>query len=161
MAISLGGIARARDHHKTRSILTGTYLCMFNAALVGVAPPISLEDYLRLPHVLTSLRQGERGVVDQALEEIGLKRTVTLVTPRFLAVPFLVRGAPVVTTMHAELAKLFASTLGLTLSPPPIPLPGIAISLMWHGSYDDDTGHAWLRRVIGRIAAEVTRTQTA
>jgi len=159
MAISLGGLEEGRDHHKTRSILTGTYLCMFNAALVGIAPPISLEDYVRLPHVLTSLRQGERGVVDQALEEIGLKRNVTLVTPRFLAVPFLVRGAPVVTTMHAELARLFAATLGLSLSPPPVALPGIAISLVWHGSYDDDTGHAWLRRVIAQLAAEVTRGQ--
>ena len=160
MAISLGALEHGRDHHKTRSILSGTYMCMFNAALVGIEPPISLDDYVRLPHVLTSLRQGERGVVDQALEEIGLKRNVTLVTPRFLAVPFLVRGAPVVTTMHAELARLFASTLGLSLSPPPLPLPGIAISLVWHSSYDDDEGHAWFRRVIGRIAAEVTKGQT-
>jgi LysR family transcriptional activator of mexEF-oprN operon len=161
MAISLSGLEEGRDHHKTRSILTGTYMCMFNAALVGIEPPISLEDYVRLPHVLTSLRQGERGVVDQALEEIGQKRNVTLVTPRFLAVPFLVRGAPVVTTMHAELARLFAATMGLTLSPPPLKLPGIAISLIWHSSYDDDVGHAWLRRVIARIAAEVTKEQTA
>ncbi len=161
MAIGLGGLEQGRDHHKTRSILTGTYMCMFNAALVGIAPPISLEDYVRLPHVLTSLRQGERGVVDKALEAIGRKRNVTLVTPRFLAVPFLVRGAPVITTMHAELARLFASTLGLSLSPPPVPLPAIAISLVWHASYDDDTGHAWLRRVIARIADTVTRVQGA
>jgi DNA-binding transcriptional LysR family regulator len=161
MAISLSGLEAGRDHHKTRSILTGTYMCVFNAALVGIKSPISLEDYVRLPHVLTSLRQGERGVVDQALEKIGLKRNVTLVTPRFLAVPFLVRGAPVVTTMHAELARLFAATLGLSLSPPPVALPGIAISLVWHSSYDDDVGHAWLRKVIARIAAEVTREQAA
>jgi LysR family transcriptional activator of mexEF-oprN operon len=158
MAISLGGLEGGREYHKKRSILTGTYMCMFNAALVGIEPPISLEDYVRLPHVLTSLRQGERGVVDHALEQIGLRRNVTLVTPRFLAVPFLVRGAPVVTTMHAELARLFSSTLGLSLSPPPVALPDIAISLVWHGSYDDDPGHAWLRQVIARIAAEVTKT---
>jgi DNA-binding transcriptional LysR family regulator len=132
---------------------------MFNAALVGIEPPISLEDYVRLPHVLTSLRQGERGVVDTALEKVGLKRNVTLVTPRFLAVPFLVRGAPVVTTMHAELARLFSSALGLSLSPPPLRLPDMAISLVWHESYDDDPAHAWLRRVIGRLAADVTRGQ--
>jgi LysR family transcriptional activator of mexEF-oprN operon len=149
MAISIGTIEAGRDHHKMRSILTGTYLCMFNAALVGIAPPISLEDYVRLPHVLTSLRQGERGVVDQALEKIGQRRNVTLVTPRFLAVPFLVRGAPVVTTMHAELARLFASALGLSLSPPPVALPDIAISLVW------------LRQVIGRLAGEATRDQAA
>ena len=161
MAVSVGAIAEGRDHHKKRAILTGTFMCMFNAALVGIEPPISLEDYVRLPHVLTSLRQGERGVVDTALEKIGLKRNVTLVTPRFLAVPYLVRGAPVVTTMHAELARLFSSALGLSLSPPPLTLPDMAISLVWHESYDDDPAHAWLRRVIARLAAEVTRGQGA
>ena len=67
---------------------------MFNAGRVGISPPISLEDYVRLPHVLTSLRKGERGVVDTALAELGLTRTVALTTPRFVAVPFLVAGSP-------------------------------------------------------------------
>ena len=135
MAFGIGTLEQGREHHKRRSLLVGSFLCMFNPALVGVEPPISLEDYVRLPHVLTSLRQGKRGVVDDALEKLGLKRTVALVTPRFLAVPFLVRGAPVITTMHAELARLFSTALALSLSPPPIALPQISISLLWHASY--------------------------
>jgi DNA-binding transcriptional LysR family regulator len=129
---------------------------MFNPVLVGVEPPISLEDYVRLPHVLTSLRRGERGVVDDALDRIGLTRTVALVTPRFLAVPFLVRSAPVITTMHAEIARLFSSTMGLSLSPPPVALPQISISLVWHASYDDDPAHLWLRQTVARLAAQVS-----
>jgi DNA-binding transcriptional LysR family regulator len=159
MAFAIGGITQGRDHHKQRSLLVGSYLCMFNPALVGIEPPISLQDYVRLPHVLTSLRQGERGVVDDALDRLGLKRTIALITPRFLAVPFLVRGAPVITTMHAELARLFSTTLQLSLSPPPVALPDIAISLLWHASYDHDPAHLWLRQAIFRLAAEVTRSQ--
>jgi DNA-binding transcriptional LysR family regulator len=129
---------------------------MFNAELVGVVPPISLEHYVRLPHVLTSLRRGERGVVDDALAKIGLSRQVALTTPRFVAVPFLVAGAPVVTTMHARLARFFAGELGLALSPAPIALPEITISLLWHASYDSDAGHAWLRRTMLQMASELT-----
>jgi DNA-binding transcriptional LysR family regulator len=157
MGFGIGAFEQGREHHKRRSLLVGSFLCMFNPALVGVEPPISLEDYVRLPHVLTSLRQGERGVVDDALEKVGLKRTIALVTPRFLAVPFLVRGAPVITTMHAELARLFSTTLNLSLSPPPIALPQISISLLWHASYDHDPAHLWLRQTIVRLAADVTR----
>ena len=161
MAFGIGAFEQGRDHHKRRSLLNGNYLCMFNPKLVGIEPPISLQNYVRLPHVLTSLRQGERGVVDDALEKIGLKRTIALTTPRFLAVPFLVRGAPLITTMHAELARLFATALGLSLSPPPVTLPQISISLVWHASYDRDPAHLWLRQTIFRIAAEVTRYQAA
>ena len=161
MAFGIGTFAAGREHHKIRSLLNGNYLCMFNPALVGVQPPISLEDYVRLPHVLTSLRQGERGVVDDALEKIGMVRTIALTTPRFLAVPFLVRGAPVITTMHAELARLFSTALDLSLSPPPVVLPRISISLLWHASYDRDPAHHWLREVIFKIAANVTKHREA
>ena len=34
---------------------------------LSLAPPISLEDYLRVPHVLTSLSDDAHGAVDEAL----------------------------------------------------------------------------------------------
>lgn len=157
LAVGIGTFVDGQTHHKRRPLLAETYLCMFNAERVGVSPPISLGDYVRLPHVLTSLRKGERGVVDDALAKIGLKRTVALTTPRFLAVPFVVRGAPVVTTMHARLARFFAAALGLTLSPPPVDLPEVTISLIWHASYDHDPGHMWLRQTVARLAQETAR----
>jgi DNA-binding transcriptional LysR family regulator len=152
VAVGVGALPEGRTHHKQRMLTATNYLCIFNAALLAVEVPLSLDAYLRFPHVLTSLRQGQAGVVDTALAAMGLSRTVSLVTPRFLAVPFMVRGAPVIATMHAELARLFASALALSLSPPPIDLPELRYSLLWHASYDDDPGHRWLRQAIFRLA---------
>ena len=157
LAIGYGVFAQGQAHHKRRLLYTGTYLCMFNAERVGVSPPISLEDYVRLPHVLTSLREDERGVVDDALAKLGLQRTVVLTTPRFLAVPFLVARAPVVVTMPARLARLFAAALGLSVSPAPVELPEVPVSLLWHASYDEDPAHVWLRRTIAHVTAEAVR----
>ncbi|MGI4977929.1 MAG: LysR family transcriptional regulator [Janthinobacterium lividum] len=154
LAVGIGIPAGGQTHHRWRPFLRDSYLCMFNAGLVGVTPPISLADYVRLPHVLTSLRPGERGVVDDALAPLGLARTVVLTTPRFLAVPFLVAGAPVVTTMHARLARLFAWQLGLSLSPAPVALPEVALSLLWHASYEADPGHRWLRQTLVEVAGK-------
>jgi hypothetical protein len=39
-------------HAKTRRDLIGTD---FSAEKTGISPPISLEDFVRLPHVLTGL----------------------------------------------------------------------------------------------------------
>ena len=162
LAIGVGGtFAAGQLHHKRRLLITETYLCMFNAALVGVEPPISLQDYVRLPHVLTSLRKGERGVVDDALETLGLTRVVALTTSRFLAVPFLVQGAPVVTTMHSRLARFFAGALGLSLSQPPLPLPEAPISLLWHASYDRDPAHVWLRGLLADLIVHAARADGA
>ena len=157
LAVGYGDFAQGQAHHKRRLLFRETYLCMFNAERTGITPPVSLDDYLRLPHVLTSLRhgQGERGVVDEALDKLGLRRTVVLTTPRFLAVPSLVARAPVVVTMHARIARAFAAALGLSLSPPPVELKDIAVSLLWHASYDRDPAHAWLRQVVVRLVAEL------
>ena len=42
------GLARGGEHPKRRLLATDTYRCMFNADRVGVLPPISLEDYVRM-----------------------------------------------------------------------------------------------------------------
>lgn len=157
LAIAYGDFEQGRTHHKRRVLFTETYLCMYSAEKTGITSPISLHDYLRLPHVLTSLRpeQSIRGVVDDALAKLGLRRTVVLITPRFLAVPFLVARAPVVVTMHVRLARLFASEFGLGLSVPPVNLPDIAASVFWHSSYDHDPAHTWLRRIAAQLVAEL------
>ena len=144
-------------HHKRRKLFTETYLCMFNAEKTGIAPPISLDDYVRLPHVLTSLRRGRsvRGSVDEALDELGLRRSVALTTPRFLTVPFLVARAPVIVTMQARLARLFAAQFGLSLSPLPVKLREVTVSLLWHASYDQDPAHIWLRELVTQLAVEL------
>lgn len=154
LGIGIGAFAGGQAHHKRRVLATDSYLVLFNTEKTGISAPVSLDDYIRLPHVLTSLRLGERGVVDEVLEQMGLKRHVALVTPRFVAVPFLVAGSPVLTTMHARLAIYFADQLGLSLSLPPIELPKLTTSLLWHASYDRDPAHVWLRETIMRVSVE-------
>lgn len=141
-------------HHKRRLLQRESYLCIFNPELIGVSPPISLEDYVRLPHVLTSLVETPHGVVDDALAKIGRSREIVLTSPRFTAAPFVVKQAPVIATMHARVALYFAKVLDLAVSPAPILLPDVAISMLWHASYDADPGHRWLRETILKLSDE-------
>jgi DNA-binding transcriptional LysR family regulator len=157
LAIGYDRWQQGQVHHKRRKLFTESHLCMFNAELTGIVPPISLDDFVRLPHVLTSLRPGRnvRGIVDDSLEKLGLRRSVALTTPRFLTVPSLVARAPVIVTMQARLARLFATELGLSLSPLPVELSEVSVSLLWHASYDHDPAHAWLRELVSELAAEL------
>ncbi|MGV7032476.1 LysR family transcriptional regulator [Methylobacterium symbioticum] len=157
--LAIGFASEGQMHHKQRLLYRDSYVCLFDAAQVGLAPPISLEDYLRFPHILTSLRETAHGVVDDALAKLGLSRTLAVTTPRFLVVPFLVRAAPVIATMHARLATYFAGALGLTVSPVPVDLEPVAVSMLWHASYDDDPAHRWLRQVLLRLAGETQEVE--
>jgi LysR family transcriptional regulator, mexEF-oprN operon transcriptional activator len=152
--LGVGVFTEGQTQHKRRRLYTDTFLCMFNAELVGVSPPISLDDYVRLPHVLASLPGDARGIVDDALAKLGLERTIALTTPHLLAVPFVVRGAPVITTMRSDVVHFFAEALGLDISPAPVELPALPVSLLWHASYDRDPAHRWLRQTVTRLATE-------
>ena len=157
LAVAHGPLPQGQLHHKQRTLPTERFVCMFNAEKTGITSPISLEDYVRLPHVLTSLRPARtvRGIVDEALDKLGLRRTVALTTPRFLTVPHLVAQAPVIVTMGARLATRFSAELGLSLSPPPVELSEMPVTLLWHASYDHDPAHAWLRNQVAQLAAEL------
>jgi DNA-binding transcriptional LysR family regulator len=153
--LGIGVFNQGQIHHKRRPLYTDSFICLFNPAQLNLCPPISLEDYLRVPHVLTSLTEDTHGAVDEALAKRKLKRIIALTTPGFLAVPFVVRRAPVITTMPSKLARYFAEAFGLATSPAPIELPTFTISLLWHASFDQDPGHLWLRQTVSGLAAEV------
>ncbi len=146
--LGIGVFDQGQTHHKRRILNKESYLCVFNAELVGVTPPISLDDYVRLPHLLTSLVESAYGVVDEALAKVGRTRTIALTSPRFNAMPFVVRQAPVIATMHSRLARFFGESMGLAVSPAPIDLPDVSISMIWHSSNDTVPGQRWLRDTI-------------
>jgi len=153
--LGIGVFDQGQIHHKRRPLYTDSFLCLFNPAQLNFSAPISLEDYLRVPHVLASLTDDAHGAVDEALAKLKLKRTIALTTPGFLAVPFVVRRAPVITTMPSRLARYFAEAFGLATSPAPIELPTFTISLLWHASFDHDPGHVWLRQTVSGLGSEV------
>ena len=152
--LGIGVFEEGRTHHKRRILNKETYRVVFNAARLGLEPPISLDDYLRFPHVLTSLVETAHGVVDDALAEIGRKRSIAFTSPRFTVMPYVVRDAPVIATMHSRLARFFGETMGLAVSPPPIAIPEVSISMIWHSSNDQVPAQRWLRETIVALRRE-------
>lgn len=155
--LAIGIFEQGQTHHKRRLLYPTNYLCLFNQELVGIEPPISLEDYVRLPHMLTSLIESQHGPVDVALEKLGLKRHIALTSPRFSATPFILKRAPLIATMHARLARLFSRKLGLAISPAPVELPDVRISMLWHSSNDNAPAQKWLRDTIYSLRHQVGR----
>ena len=159
--LAIGLVTEGQVHHKVRPLYRSGYLCLFNAELLGVAAPISLDDYLAFPHIMTSMTGTDRGVVDEALAAVGRRRRLAATTPRFVTVPYLLQASPVIATMVDALATTFAAQLGLTASPVPVPVADFAISMLWHASYDRDPAHQWLREALVRLGREHIREQAA
>jgi DNA-binding transcriptional LysR family regulator len=128
-----------------------TFVCVFDAQACGVAPPLSLDDYVALPHILVSLRGEPFGHVDELLQETGRRREVVYTTPHFLAVPFLLRGFRAVSALPRRLAENCADAAGLAMCPVPLPSPGYDVRMAWHRRTSTDPAQSWLRATIEKV----------
>ncbi|NNG24593.1 LysR family transcriptional regulator [Telluria aromaticivorans] len=134
----------------TKPLFKESFACMFDPKLVQVRIPISLQDYLAYPHLLTSFGGEFTGYVDDVLVERGLSRHVTMTTTRFSTLPFVLRRFRGIASLPGTAARELGSALGLEVSPLPFEVPAVGLHLVWHARHETDKGHQWLRDLVYR-----------
>lgn len=138
------------DGLRQRRLLSESYVAAMRADHPA-AQDFGLESWLAHPHVLVSGQIGagrgnRRGPLDAVLAERGLSRRIGLTVPSFLlAIPALA-GSDLIALLPSRVA---AATPGLATYPPPIPVPGFELHLVWRARDDADPA---IRHVAGLIA---------
>ncbi|MFD3533991.1 LysR family transcriptional regulator [Streptomyces sp. NPDC058664] len=148
------GVAAAPAHradHRRQDLFTSGYTCLFDARLLPLRVPLSLDDFLAHPHLLISY-DGRRGVVDDVLEARGLDRRVIASTTHFAGAALQLAALPALATVPTHAATVYAGLLGLTAAEPPLAMPTYTVSAIWHGSLTDDPAHVWLRGLVDDTA---------
>lgn len=143
--LAVGVFRECVPWQRRQSLFQWRFVSVYNAQLIGSRRKrLSLEDFVRHRHVLTSFNAGLRGYIDEQLELRGLNRQVVFSSPNFMTSPFMARRTPVIVTVPDFIAKVWRDTLGLSLSPLPFDVPSHDVSLMWAMANDRDPGLAWL-----------------
>jgi DNA-binding transcriptional LysR family regulator len=115
---------------------------------------LSLDDYVRLSHLLISPSGEGPGPVDRALAERGLARRVALRIPHFYSALAIIARSDLVLTAPTALARLAPRKPSVVTLSPPLRLPGHSINLVWHERFSKDPAHAWLRELLVDVARE-------
>jgi len=113
---------------------------------------LSLERFLRLPHVLVSPQGSGPAAVDEALAALGKRRRVTLRIPNFLIAPLVIAETDHVITLPERVVRAVAGRRRLAVFPPPVALPGFSVSQRWHERNDADPAHGWFRDLVAEVA---------
>ncbi|WP_433509138.1 LysR family transcriptional regulator [Nonomuraea sp. CA-143628] len=144
------GVAAAPAHgpnHRSEDLFNSGYSCLFNPRLLPLPIPLRLDDYLAHPHLLISY-DGRRGIVDDLLEERGLTRRVIASTTHFSGAALHLTTLPALATLPTHAAALYADSLDLTITEPPLPTPSYTVSQIWHAAATEDPAHNWLRHLV-------------
>lgn len=119
---------------------------------------LDLDHYLGLSHILVSPEGSRHGVVDQALADQGLRRSVQVTLPHMFAVPALLQHTDLAATLPRRVAMQSAQAGDLMMFPTPISLPRISFHMIWHRRNDEHASQRWLRDLVELVAATFATT---
>ena len=110
---------------------------------------LTLEQYLRLPHIAAAPASGLRpGIIDRMLQERGCARRVVAWVPYLNTIPQILATSDLVFTTTAHLARHLAAHPGLQVLQPPFEFGPIRYLLMWHERVHRSGEHRWLRGLL-------------
>jgi DNA-binding transcriptional LysR family regulator len=131
------------------------FVCVMRRRHGRAQRKLSLEQYLKLRHLVVAPSGTPGSLVDTELEKRGLSRQVALRVSSFLVAPIVLAQTDYVSTLPRRLAEAVAKRHRLVLVTPPVELQPFALSLVWHPRLESDPAQAWLRSVVARVAQKL------
>ncbi|MDH5928276.1 LysR family transcriptional regulator [Vibrio lentus] len=122
--------------------------------------PLSLEDYVSLPHAMIAISDGVKALLDNALAN-QQPRKMVLRAYHLEAALAIVDRMPLVITVPADLAYLVAERYDLVVKPLPFEFMPFDYSLIWHSRCDTSASQQWLRRVVKEECGELIQKRIA
>ena len=109
------------------------------------------ERYAAGQHLLVSRRGLQKGQIDEALEELGLKRQIATIVGSFSAALALARASDLIVSVPERYTGNLR--VGMHSFALPVSTSDVTISLLWHPRMDADPAHRWLRGCIHDVCA--------
>ena len=121
------------------------FVCLVGAALRFHARRLTLKQYLKFPHVLIEVREGQQPLVDRALAQLGAKRRVALTLPFFVPAIFAIARSDLMLTVPRKLAQIVAPMVGARIVEPPREIKCFPYFMAWHPRLTTEPAHVWFR----------------
>ncbi|MCP3102690.1 LysR substrate-binding domain-containing protein [Myxococcus sp. K15C18031901] len=133
------------------------FVSLFDAG--WIRPPLSMKRFLEAAHVMVSASGDLVGMVDEALRTQGKARRLVAAVPGFATMGALLKGRPLIATLPDLAAATLAKAHGLMSSPPPVSLPVLPVSMVWHARTDQEPALRWFREQLRGALDEEARTR--
>jgi DNA-binding transcriptional LysR family regulator len=137
---------------RSAELFRDRWVCLVSARNpVLDAGSLRLEDLARLPWVAPYYRDQPNpsaAPIMRQLTLLDIRPRIAVRVESYLTVPHFVAGTDRVALMQERLAARLADRMDLRVVECPGEPEPIVEALWWHRQDEDDTGHAWLRRLI-------------
>jgi DNA-binding transcriptional LysR family regulator len=137
---------------RTQTLFDDRYACVARVGHRTIQGKLTLEQYLAARHVVIAPRTAPGNLIDHALADHKLVRRAVRWVPYYASALEFVAESDCIATLSDRLARHHAARFGLQVLAPPFPLPRCAGAQIWHPRLEAEPAHAWLRRLVARVA---------
>jgi DNA-binding transcriptional LysR family regulator len=139
---------------QSSSLLTDRWVCIVRR---GDRSRLSLKSFLERSQIriiygvegMTLTTDG--GLIGRALRRAGLRRSIAVVVPHFLTVPFLVAKTGLIGIVPQRVAIALRPAVRFDMHKLPIAIPPAELRLVWHERLESDPAHRWLRQALEAV----------
>ena len=123
---------------------------------------VTAKRYVSYQHVVVSRKRQLSGPVDDALGQLGLRRSIAMVVPSFANAMQIARHSELLGLVphsclgSAMLGDGHEGSAGVQFFELPVRTPEIKVSAIWHPRIHADPAHRWLRDTITAICKNVS-----
>jgi DNA-binding transcriptional LysR family regulator len=123
------------------------------AAHPAATAPLTLERYVSLPHLKVTADGVGTNMIDDALQRLGLQRTITVAVPSWFEMRRVVLDTDLIAVVPQHWTTNPDFVAGCACRA--LPLDGVALSveLTWHPRDIADPGVTWLRHLLAGLFA--------
>jgi DNA-binding transcriptional LysR family regulator len=141
-------------------LFTDTYVCVVRRdhACPAGRQTVDLETYTTTPHILATLAADDRGIVDEALAKLGLRRRVAVTVPNIYLIPRLVADTGMISHLPRRIAAEMLRGYDLAMLPPPVALPEWHIDMYWGAASASEPATSWIRSRLSGIGQQIRLT---
>jgi DNA-binding transcriptional LysR family regulator len=137
-----------------RRLFRQRYVCVYRNGHPTARNPMTLAQFSALDHVGVVAANTGHSEIDMLLDRAGVQRHVRLSVPHFVAVGHILQSTDLIATLPERFAQRCKAPFDLMITPHPVPLPEIAITLFWHVKYHRDPANLWLRQLVVDLFAD-------
>jgi len=146
--LAVGFTLDLQSGYYEQTLFMESYQCLARADHPRVRDRLTKTLFQEEDHVQVAIPGTGYWMFDKALEDLNMRRNVTVRIPSFLALPQVIMSTDLLAVVPARLGGVLSSMPAIRALELPIPSPRYQVKQFWHERFHRDPASRWLRQLI-------------
>lgn len=146
--LAMGFLPGLKSGFFQRKLFSQQYVCVFRRGHPLARTGVSARQFRAAEHVAIVSEGTGHGVVDEVIEQAGIRRRLRLTVPHFMAVGPVLAATDMIAVVPRRFADCACEPFGLATAPCPVKIPESVINVFWHARSHREPANQWLRQVV-------------